>query len=215
VSAPSLRLTGRSSSHFTRVAAMFAHELGLAFEAQIVEDLTSLDPTSYGGQPALKVPVLRVGEVSVFGTENICRKLAALAGRADDERVVLAEHVADDLVRNAQELVWHAMAAQVQLRMGIAVAQLPADNVFFAKAAASLGGAMAWLDEHLEEVLRRLPAPRDLSVLEVTLFCLVEHIAFRPTVDLAPYPALRTFARRFGERGSARRTVFRLDEGAR
>jgi glutathione S-transferase len=206
VSAPSLRLTGRSSSHFTRVAAMFAHELGLAFEAQIVEDLTSLDPTSYGGQPALKVPVLRVGEVSVFGTENICRKLAALAGRADDERVVLAEHVADDLVRNAQELVWHAMAAQVQLRMGIAVAQLPADNVFFAK---------AWLDEHLEEVLRRLPAPRDLSVLEVTLFCLVEHIAFRPTVDLAPYPALRTFARRFGERGSARRTVFRLDEGAR
>lgn len=45
-----LRITGRSGSHFTRFAAMFAHELRLPFELDVVPDLSSLDPAAYGGR---------------------------------------------------------------------------------------------------------------------------------------------------------------------
>jgi len=206
-----LRLTGRSSSHFTRVAAMFAHELRLPFELEVVHDLTNLDAATYGGNPALKIPTLHVGEAALFGTDNICRKLAEIAGRARDSRVVLSEHVTADLARSAQELVWHAMSAQVQLVVGIVFAKLPSDNVFFAKTKSGMEGALTWLEEHFERVLDHLPASREVSVLEVTLFCLVEHIAFRPTVQLSAFPMLRSFAAAFASRESAQRTVFRLD----
>ncbi len=211
MSMSALRLTGRSSSLFTRVAAMFAHELGLPFELEVVHDLSGVDATRFGGNPLLKVPTLHVGPDSVFGTENICRTLVELAGRAGDPRIALAENITDLVVRSAQELVWSAMHAQVQLRMGLAVAKLPADNVFFVKATASLTGALAWLDERLDDVLGRLPAARELSLFEVTLFSLVEHVAFLPTVPLPPYATLRRFAAGFGERDSARRTPFRFD----
>ncbi len=211
MSLPALRLTGRSSSLFTRVAAMFARELALSFDFDVVPDLASVDAPAFGGNPALKLPTLHVGQESVFGTENICRTLVELAGRASDPRIVLAERVTDLVVRSGQELVWSAMLAQVQLRMGLGVAKLPADNVFFVKATAGLCGALAWLDAHLDDVLGRLPVSRAISLFEVTLFCAIEHIAFLPTVPLEPYPNLRRFAATFGERESARQTPFRFD----
>ncbi len=206
-----LRLYGRSGSHFTRVAAMFAHELGVTVESVTVRDLGSLDASDYGGNVALKIPTLHVDGVALFGTENICRRLVELAGRAGDPRVVLPERVTADLARSAQEMVWHAMAAQVQLVVGLVFSRLPADALLFVKARAGMTGALAWLDEHLDEALALLPAPRDLSVLEVSLFCLVEHVVFRPTVPLDPYPRLRAFAEDFGRRESAQRTPYRAE----
>ena len=124
-----LRLHGRSSSHFTRVVRMIADELALDLPMEVVHDLTGRDPAAYGGHPGLKLPTLQVGDDLLFGTDNICRRLAEIAGRADDERVVLTHHVTSDLVRSAQELVWHAMSAQVQLVIGVNIARLPAENV--------------------------------------------------------------------------------------
>ncbi|WP_225408630.1 glutathione S-transferase N-terminal domain-containing protein [Stigmatella hybrida] len=206
-----LRLTGRSGSHFTRVARMFAHELAVPVELDVVHDLTSLDPAAYGGHPALKLPALHVEGALLFGTDNICRRLAEIAGRANDPRVVLSHHVTSDLVRSAQELVWHAMAAQVQLVVGLQFAKLPAENIFFTKAKAGMLGALTWLDAHLGQVLAELPLPRDVSVFEVALFCLVEHIVFRPSVSLDSFPKLRSFAAEFASRESAQCTVFRFD----
>lgn len=190
---------------------MFAYELSVPFDLEVVHDLASVDAAMFGNNPALKVPTLHIDTISVFGTENICRWLVAHAGRAGDPRIVLAEHIPDAVVCSAQELVWSAMALQVQLGMGIAFANLPAGNVFFVKAAAGLTGALTWLEARLDDVRRRLPTPRDLSLFEVTLFCLFEHIVFRPTVQVEAFPTLREFARRFGERASAQQTPFRFD----
>lgn len=203
-----VQLVGRSSSHFTRVAAMFAHELGVAYELVPVYELTSLDPAVYGGHPALKIPALRTETSLVFGTENICRKLAELA--PTKVRVVWPEQVTADVARNAQELVWHAMAAQVQLVVGTVLGRLPPDNVYFAKGRAGFEGALRWLDDQLAEVLRVLPS-HDVSLVEVTLFCLIEHMVFRPTLSLEPYPALVRFAAEFAARPSAQRTHYRYD----
>jgi glutathione S-transferase len=206
-----LRLTGRSTSHFTRVVRVFAHELGVPLVLDAVHDLTSLDTASYGGHPALKIPTLHTDDGPLFGTANICQKIAEIAGRSRDPRVVLPHQVTDVLVQSAQELVWHAMGAQVQLIVGLLFAKLPAENVFFTKAEHGLLGALGWLEARLEDVLARLPAPRDTSVFEVSLFCLVEHLVFRPTVSLDAFPKLRAFAAQFAARESAQRTLFRLE----
>lgn len=206
-----LRLFGRSSSHFTRVVAIVALELGVPYELVVVPDLASRDPEDYGGHPALRVPTLAVGESRVFGAENICRRLVAIAGPSAESRIVLAEHVDADLARSAQELVWHAMSAQVQLLVGVVFSKLPPDSLIFAKGGAGLRGSLAWLDSRVDEVIRLLPSARDASIFEVSLFCLVEHLGFRRTVPLEPYPRLRAFAASFAARPSARATTYRND----
>ncbi len=206
-----IQLFGRRSSHFTRTAAIFAHELGVPFELLVLHDLKSLDRAQFGGHPAMKLPVLRVGDETLWGTENICRRFAELAGRATDSRLVWPETLRDVRTRNAQEITWHAMSAQVQLVLGIALNRLPADNGFFVKLAMGLAGSLAWLDEHLAPVLAALPPERQLSLLEVTIFCLTTHLEFRPTVPLEPYPNLRRFAEVFGQRPSAQQTTYLFD----
>lgn len=201
-------IIGRSSSHFTRLVRVFAKELDVACEFAPVYDLSSLDTRDYAENPALKLPVLRTGEVTVFGAENICRALADSA--TVRHRIIWPEEMHDVQVRNAQELVWHAMQAQVQLGFGTQIAGLPADSIYFVKAAAGMRNVLEWLDERVCAVIDTLP-PRDISMLEVSLFCLVEHLAFRMTISLVPYGRLTAFAHAFGERPSAQQTPYLFD----
>ena len=202
-----LLLVGRSSSHFTRVTTMFASELGLPWTLQPVHRLLDRDPASFGGHPALKIPTLLLRGAPLYGAENICRKLSELAGRAGDPLLVFPERLHDDSARNAQELVWVAMGAQVQLRLG----QTDSPSEHLLKVRAGLQGALSWLEGQLDEVLLTLPSPRQLSLLELTLFCLVDHLRFLPPFPLDTYPRLLRFAEAYGERESARRTPFRFD----
>jgi glutathione S-transferase len=203
------QIIGRSSSHFTRLTLIFAHELGVPFELVPIHDMTVVESDVYAGNPALKLPTLRRVGSPVFGAENICRALAELAGPG--RRVVWPEELRSDVARNAHELVRHAMAAQVQIVFGTVVCGLPADNLYFTKARQGFAGALRWLDDHLETVLHELPSPRDLSLFEAALFCLVDHLSFRSTLPVAPYPALARFAAGFAARPSAQRTPYRFD----
>lgn len=203
-----VQIIGRSSSLFTRVPLIFAEELEVPYELVPIYDMTSTDEKIYGGNPAFKLPSLRRGDSLLFGAQNICHALAEMASKP--LRIAWPEDLRDDVLRNAQELAWHAMAAQVQYVFGTVIGKLPADNIFFAKGRAGFEGAMTWLNENAEAYLRALP-PRDLSLLEVTLFCLVEHLVFRATLPVAPYPALTRFTAEFGERLSTKRTAYRFD----
>ena len=203
-----MRIIGRSSSHFTRVTQIFALELGVAYELAPIYDITATDPAIFAGNPALKIPSLERAGGKLFGTENICRALAEAA--PSPKRIVWPEHLTTDLSRNANELLWHSMAAQVQLAIGTLVVKLPADSPYFIKIRSGFEGALRWLDTNLDAALAALP-PRDLSLFEVALFCLVEHLTFRGTLPADPYPNLLRFTRGFGERESARRTGYRFD----
>lgn len=203
------RIIGRSSSHYTRLVRLFAEEVGRPYRLCAVHDLASLDPEDYGGNPALKLPVLATGTGVVFGVDNICRALAA--GGSPACRIVWPEDVRSPLARNAQELVWHGMQAQVQLGFGNQIAGLPPENIYFRKAAASLGNTLCWLDGNLSAAMNDLPASRDCSMLEATLFCLFEHIRFRGTVPTDSYPALSAFVQAFALRPSARQTSYGFD----
>jgi glutathione S-transferase len=204
-----VQIIGRSSSHFTRVALIFAHQLGVPFKLEPIYDMTQMNAAVYADNPALKLPILRHAGTVVFGAENICRTLAELAPAPGT--IIWPEQLRQTAARNAQELVWHGMAAQVQLVFGTAICGLPADNIYFAKALTGFTAALQWLDRHVAEVLELLPAARDLSLFEVTLFCLIEHLMFRPTLPIAHYPSLVGFTRDFGVRPSAQLTRYRLD----
>lgn len=207
-----VQIVGRSSSHFTRMPRIFAEELGVPYEFVPVYDMTATDPQAYGGNEALKLPSLRRGEALLCGAQNICRALAEIA--AAPLRIVWPEDCRDDLSRNAQEMVSHCMAAQVQLIFGTIIGKLPAENIYFTKCRAGFQNSLRWLDQHLPGMLSALPA-RDLSSFEVSLFCLIDHLIFRPTLPLNPYPSLVRFGEEFARRPSAQRTVYRFDTKAR
>jgi hypothetical protein len=65
------------------------------------------------------------------------------------------------------------------------------------------------LDAHLREVLAALPSQRDLSYLEVTLFCLIAHLEFRDVLPMGGNANLTAFAlvRRAKVRHAIRPTV--------
>jgi len=204
-----LQIVGRRSSLFTRLPLIFAEELAVPYELVPIHDMTAMGPEVYAGNPALKLPILRVQGEVLFGALNICRALDERAERP--ARVIWPEELRSVLSRNAQELVWHAMAAQVQLVMGTVVGKLPADNVYFTKGRLGLEGALQWLDAHMTDVMSELPASRGISVLEASLFCLVDHLVFRKTFSVEAYPALVRFTREFAERPSAQQTAYRFD----
>lgn len=198
-------LIGRSSSHFTRVARVFAAELGVRYEFQVVPDLLATVPAGFGGNPALRVPMLRTGAGEWFGTIGICRELARRA--THQLRVVWPEQLLTPLLSNAQELVLQAMATEVELIVaGLGAAPTP----HLTKRRASLEASVGWLNEHVDEVVAALPE-RDLSFLETTLFCLAEHLSFREVLATAPFPRLLAFSRHFAQRPAARATPFAFD----
>lgn len=203
------QLCGRRSSHFTRVTRIFAEELGIPYQIVPIYDMKVQDPSLYSDNPALKMPTLRLGNEVIFGTENICRTLADHAG--SPAGIVWPEQLRTSLQRNAQELVWHGMAAQVQIVLGTLVGKLPSDNIYFQKALAGFRGALDYLDAHVDRVLDSLPPSRKLSLFETTLFCLIEHLHFRQTLPVEQYSALAKFAATFGARPSAQRTPYEVD----
>jgi glutathione S-transferase len=206
-----LELVGRASSLYTRMPAMFAEELRVPYQLVPIYDMTALGQENYAGNPAMKLPILRLNGSNgpvLFGAQNICR---AIADRAKvRRRIVWPEMLSDELSRNAQELVWHCMAAQVQIVFGTLIGKLPTHNIYFVKARSGLEGSLRWLDANLSAALDALP-PSDLSLFEVSLHCLLEHLTFRGTLVIDPYPSLLGFTRVFAKRPSAQRTLYRFD----
>ncbi|MEZ4371478.1 MAG: glutathione S-transferase family protein [Polyangiaceae bacterium] len=210
-----MELIGRSSSHYTRVVRMLAHELEIPVALSPVFDLTQVDADCYGDNPTLKIPMLResVEGEPLFGTVNICRRLAERAGERDGAppKIIWPETLTTHLSRNASELVWHAMAAQVQLVFGTGIGRLDADNIFFLKGKRGFEGSLAWLERHLDRVLEELPHDRVTSLCEVALFCVLDHIQWRRTLPLDDCPRLRAFAQEFAKRESARASEYQFD----
>jgi len=200
-------LVGRSSSHFTRTARLFALELGVAHRFQPVLDITSVDRADYADNPALKVPVLVDEQGSLYGTENICRELARRSGQA--ERVVLRGQSDVRAVANVEEMVLHAMNAEVSLIM----VGLQGPEREPPKVRLGLENALAFVDAELDRALAALPGERALSFVEAALFAVVTHLPFRKIMDIGAYGRLSAFREQFGARPSARATEYRFDAG--
>jgi glutathione S-transferase len=184
---------------------MFALELGVEHDFQIVFDIMSADARDYADNPALKVPVLVDEQGPLFGTENICRALALRSGRGG--RVVLRGETAARVVANAEELVLHVMGAEVSLIMA-KLSGTPAPE----KVVRGIEKSLDWLDQNLDSVRAALPASRIVSFVEVALFCFVRHLPFRELMTVERWRTLAAFADELGTLASARATEFRFDQ---
>lgn len=201
-------ILGRSSSHYTRLVRLLAHELGVAHALEPIHDLLSEDPATFGGNPALKLPALRLGDDVVWGSQNACRAIARLAP-GGEARVSWPEDARTPLLMNAHEVVAHAMAAQVEVVFHEFVAKRPPDDAS-RKRRASLLGCLAWLDANLPAIRAGFPPDR-LPLFELMLFALLEHLPFRNPVDLSGHAALRAFADELRGRPSALATPYAFD----
>jgi hypothetical protein len=114
------------------------------------------------------------------------------------------------LLANAQEFVLQAMATEVSLIMG-KQADASGANAHHQKMRTSLLNMMSWLEQNVGAVLAALPEQRDLSFLEVTLYCLVTHLEFRGVLPTASYSELNRFCQQFEKRASISETPFRFD----
>lgn len=202
-------LIGRSSSHFTRIARIFAAELGVDYTFQVVRDLMSSNPEDYGGNPALRIPVLKTPQGTWFGALNIARELWRRSSTRP--RVIWPEDLDTPVLANAQELVLQSMATEVSLVMAKVGGGASEGNAHQAKMRTQLINMLAWLDQNAQAVLAALPPQRDLSFLEVTLYCLVKHLEFREVLPTAPYAELNRFCQQFEARASIQATAFRFD----
>ncbi|HEY6726658.1 MAG TPA: glutathione S-transferase domain-containing protein [Polyangiaceae bacterium] len=200
-------LVGRSSSVFTRVTRIFALELEIDHAFRVVPDLLAFDADRYGGNPALKLPTLLAPSGVWFGSPTICRELARLSRRT--LHLVWPEDLVAPVLANAQELTTQAMTTEVSMIM----AQQGGHEAsgYQQKLRQSLENTLGWLEEHVAEFGSRLPAHRDLSYLEVTLFCLVTHLEFREVLPVAGYPALDEFRCAFAQRSSVEATEYHYD----
>jgi glutathione S-transferase len=200
-----LTIIGRSSSHFTRTARMFAHECGIPYRFEPVLDLLSVAPADYGHNPALRLPVLETADGPLFGALNICRELVRRA--VQSVRVVWPEQSSSRVAMNAQELVSQGMSSEVLLIMS----GPQAAGGYTDKARRSLTNSLGWLDANLPDVVRALPPERTLSFLEVSSFCFVTHLEFRQVLDISAYTNLRAFCQAYAGRKSARETAYKFD----
>ncbi|QRN99504.1 glutathione S-transferase domain-containing protein [Archangium violaceum] len=201
-------IIGRSSSHFTRITRIFAAEMRIDYSFRVVRDLMSSNPEDYGGNPALRIPSLQTPQGVWFGALNVCRELWRRS--SPRPRVVWPEDLDEPVLANAQELVLQAMATEVSLIMG-KLADASDSNAHHAKMRKGLVNMMSWLEENARSALAALPPQRDLSYLEVTLFCLVTHLQFRDVLPTASYSELNDFCQRFATRASIQETPYRFD----
>ncbi|MCP1726584.1 glutathione S-transferase [Natronospira proteinivora] len=203
-----LIIFGRRSSHYTRMTRIFAEELGLAYGFTPIFDLMSHNSETFGGNPALKLPILKMGDEFIYGSVNICRALSRVVeGRL---RIIWPEDVDTPLLMNAHEVLAHAMAAQVEVVVHEIVEKRPEDTAS-KKRRQSLMNCLAWLDANLDGIFAGL-LERDLSLFEVGLFCLVTHLPFRNPLVLPVMPRLQAFEADFGQRPSAQATTYRFDK---
>jgi glutathione S-transferase len=199
-----MRIVGRSSSHFTRVVRMFAHELNVECAFVPVADLSSRNADHYANNPALKIPILETPDGPWFGALNICRELARRAPAPNE--ILWPEQLLDRKAANAQELVLQGMATEVALIMQ---AGSSGEIAITGKTFESLTNSLRWLDDNLTEVLAT--SSNGLSTLEVTTYCFVTHLEFRKVADVSTYQALQSFCLAFARRPSAQATPYRYD----
>lgn len=203
-----IEIIGRQSSHYTRVVRMLAHELGVEHALRPIHDLLSEDPAVFAGNPALKLPAVRIGDDVVWGSQNACRAIARQV-QGGETRVFWSGEARTPLLMNAHEIVAHAMAAQVEVVFHEIVAKRPPDAAS-RKRRASLLNCLAWLETQLAAIRAELPAGR-IAMFDLKLFALLEHLPFRNPVDLSAMPQLTGFVADFGLRPSAQATPYRFD----
>ena len=147
------------------------------------------------GNPALKLPVLKLEDGSWFGQLNACRALARRVDRRP--AIVWPEQLAGRNApthRSSCSRAWQR--GESDHRRALAFCSRRSRD----EGTRQPGGQRRLLDEHLDAALSELPAGRDLSFFETTLFCFITHLQFREVMQIDRHQNLLSFCAKFGDR---------------
>jgi glutathione S-transferase len=184
-------------SHFSRKVRIVVRELGLECEESYVRDLLSADPADFGGNPILRVPVLKDGETWVIESDQIVRYVLETYDAGNDRFGFFSMTPAQ---RNALSIVSAIMGAEVELilsrRAGLAA---ESGGLYFERYRKVIGHGLAWLERDGAS----LWPERDPSYLDIALTCMWDHLVHNRLRDEASsWPWIEARALRHASRPS-------------
>jgi len=189
-------------SHFSRKVRIVLRELGLACEESYVPDLLSANPEDFGGNPILRVPVLRDGEHWVIESDQIVRHLLEAYDAGSDR---LSFFSMSSSQRNALSILSAIMGAEVELilskRSGLADRS---GELYFRRYREVIGHGLSWLERHASTVWPEA----EFSYLDVALICMWDHLRHnRLRDDTRSWPWIDARTERHASRPSVAATA--------
>ena len=189
-------------SHFSRKVRIVLKELDLACEESFVPDLLSSEPADFGGNPILRVPVLRDGATWVIESDQIVRYLLETYSKDDDR---LSFRSMDAAQRNALSIISAIMGAEVELvlsrRSGL-VAE--AAGLYFQRYREVIAHGLAWLESNAAAIW----PDAEFSYLDIALICMWEHLGHNRLRDeTRSWPWIEARAKRQASRPSVAATA--------
>jgi glutathione S-transferase len=164
-------------SHFSRKVRIVLRELGLACDESYVPNLLSVDPAEFGGNPILRVPVLRDGPHWVIESDQIVRHLLETYDHGSDRFAFFSMSTAQ---RNALSIVSAIMGAEVELilskRSGLAE---DAGGLYFRRYREVIGQGLAWLERDAAAIWPEV----EFSYLDIALLCMWDHLRYNRLRD--------------------------------
>jgi len=189
-------------SHFSRKVRIVLRELDLVCDESYVPNLLSADPADFGGNPILRVPVLRDGPHWVVESDQIVRYVLEAYDRGSDRFAFVSMNTAQ---RNALSIVSAIMGADVELilskRSGLVE---HAGALYFRRYLEVIEHGLAWLEQNGAMIWPDL----DFSYLDIALLCMWDHLRYNRLLDeTIPYPWIDTRTLRYAARASVAATA--------
>lgn len=194
---------GTATSHFARKVRIVFHELGIAYDYQLVPDLFDPDAAAYGHNPLLQIPTLIDGDLRIIDSDHIVRHVVATRA-PDDPLRILALSVAE---LNQLAVLNGIMAHQATVML----AQLGGltdwmANAYFRKLAHGVMNGLEWLDQQLD------CRQDSFTYIDIATICMWQHLWHFGTFP--EVPACRRIAQRV-ESLAARESIVSTRPGAR
>jgi glutathione S-transferase len=189
-------------SHFSRKVRIVLREIGLACEESYVPNLLSTNPAEFGGNPILRVPVLRDGPHWVIESDQIVRYLLEAYDHGSDRLAFFSMSTAQ---RNALSIVSAIMGAEVELilskRSGLVE---HAGGLYFRRYREVIGQGLAWLEQNAATIWPEV----EFSYLDIALLCMWDHVRYNRLIDETdPCPWIEARTLRHASRASVAATA--------
>jgi glutathione S-transferase len=189
-------------SHFSRKVRIVMRELDLACDESFVPNLLSADPADFGGNPILRVPVLRDGPHWVVESDQIVRYLLENYDRGNDRFAFVSMSTAQ---RNALSIVSAIMGADVELTLSKRSGLVDhAGALYFRRYREVIEHGLAWLERNGATVWPDM----EFSYLDIALLCMWDHLRHGRLLDEAvSYPWIEARTSRYSARASVAATA--------
>jgi glutathione S-transferase len=189
-------------SHFSRKVRIVLRELDLACDESYVPNLLSADPADFGGNPILRVPVLRDGPHWVVESDQIVRYVLEAYDRGSDRFAYFSMGAAQ---RNALSIVSAIMGAEVELLLSRRSGLVDhAGALYFRRYREVIEHGLAWLERDGAGIWPEM----EFSYLDIALLCMWDHIRYNGLLDDAGrYPWIDARTSRHAARPSVAATA--------